>query len=114
MDARLLFLLGALGYMCLELIWRGRTHWSMGLAGGTCVVLLYGVYTHVRMSMFAAFLCAALLVSAVEFLFGFVFNLVLRNGVWDYSSWRFNLYGQVCLPYSLLWGGLGALFYSIL
>ena len=29
-----LFLVGAGGYCLLELLWRGRTHWTMALTGG--------------------------------------------------------------------------------
>ena len=35
-----LFLVGAFAYMGLELVWRQRTHWSMGILGGLCFVEL--------------------------------------------------------------------------
>ena len=35
-----LFLLGGVGYLALELAWRGMTHWSMFWAGGGCLCLL--------------------------------------------------------------------------
>ena len=35
------FAAGGLGYGGLELLWRGRTHWSMLLCGGVCAVLIY-------------------------------------------------------------------------
>ena len=35
----LLFLIGAVGYASIEIIWRGRTHWSMIIAGGLCFIL---------------------------------------------------------------------------
>ena len=35
------FTAGGLGYGGLELLWRGRTHWSMLLCGGVCAVLIY-------------------------------------------------------------------------
>ena len=34
------FAAGGLGYGGLELLWRGRTHWSMLLCGGVCAVLV--------------------------------------------------------------------------
>ena len=38
-----LFCLGALGYGCIELAWRGRTHWTMLLAGGVCMLALWAL-----------------------------------------------------------------------
>ena len=32
------FALGAAGYAALELLWRGRTHWTMALTGGVVLV----------------------------------------------------------------------------
>ena len=94
--------------MAMELVWRGRTHYSMGLAGGLSTALLLGLFAANPMPLWAAFLCGAVLITAVEFLFGFVFNLRLQRGVWDYSGRRLQLFGQICLGYSLLWGVLGA------
>ena len=39
-----LFYLGGTAYMGLELAYRGWTHGSMFLAGGTCFLLLGGLY----------------------------------------------------------------------
>ena len=36
----LLFLTGSCLYPALEMAWRGRTHSSMALAGGVCMVLI--------------------------------------------------------------------------
>ena len=38
-----LFCLGALGFGCIELAWRGRTHWTMLLAGGLCMLALWAL-----------------------------------------------------------------------
>ena len=36
----MLFLLGGTGYVLMELLYRGRSHYSMFLAGGVCFLLL--------------------------------------------------------------------------
>ena len=36
----LLFLIGGRIYTWIELLWRGRTHWSMFILGGLCFVLM--------------------------------------------------------------------------
>lgn len=108
------FLLGGLGYVGLELLCRGRSHPSMFFAGGLGVVLLVSLYGNRELGPVAAFVLGALILSAVEFLFGYVFNLRLKKKVWDYSDLPCNLYGQVCLRYSLLWGTLSLLLYALM
>ncbi len=102
-----LFASGGVGYGVIELLWRGRTHWSMLLAGGLCFVMFAAIaekWRH-RSLVFKAGLCA-LGVTAVEFVFGVIFNIILRKNVWDYSDEPFNVMGQICPLYTLLWGVL--------
>ena len=107
----LLFIIGAVGYAAIEVIWRGRTHWSMMLAGGLCFVIfsLVARWLRGRSILIKAVVCA-IGVTAVEFIFGVIFNLWLGLGVWDYSSMPMNILGQICLPFTLLWGGIAILF----
>lgn len=98
------FAAGAVIYTFLEIIWRGYTHPSMTLAGGICLALIYmwnGVLTDAPMTL--KWLVGALSVTAVEFVIGCVVNLWLNQHVWDYSSIRFNIMGQICLPYFVMW-----------
>ena len=97
------FLLGGCGYALLEVLWRGRTHWTMFLAGGLCFAWLYALATRTALPLFAQCAIGAAIITAVEFLTGCVVNLALKRRVWDYSNRRFNLLGQVCLSYSALW-----------
>lgn len=99
------FTAGFTGYPLLELLWRGRTHWSMALAGGVAGLLLYPLCTKKG----ARLICCktAVVITAVELVFGCVFNLFLRQNVWDYSKKPLNFLGQICLPYSCLWFLLG-------
>ena len=43
------------------------------------------------------------IVTALEFATGCIVNLWLGWDVWDYSNLPFNILGQICLPFSLLW-----------
>lgn len=99
--------------MGMEMVWRGRTHYAMGLAGGLCTVLLIGLFATNPMPVWAAFLWGSAVITAVEFLFGVLFNLRLQKDIWDYSRHRFQLYGQICLGYSLLWGVLGVFLWAL-
>lgn len=96
---------GAAGYASLEILARGHTHWSMALAGGCCLLLMRRISRLHRPVLVQAALCA-LGVTGVEFAFGAVFNLWLRQNVWSYSAMPGNLLGQVCPQYTLLWAGL--------
>ena len=99
-----LFCFGALGYGGLELLYRGRTHWSMLLAGGICMVVLYGLNQKLAHWPLLVRCCAgAGLITGVEFLFGLIFNRWLCLSVWDYSACWGNLLGQICPLYSFLW-----------
>ncbi len=43
-------------------------------------------------------------ITSIELIFGIIFNIFLKKNVWDYSKLPFNLGGQVCARYSILWG----------
>lgn len=94
-------------YMLLELIWRKRTHATMGVAGGFSASILYSLFSKYDFSVLAAYILSLLLISSVEMLAGFILNIKLKLAIWDYGQKRLNLCGQVCLEYSLIWGALG-------
>lgn len=98
----LLFLLGAVGYPLIELLWRGRTHWTMSLAGGVSMVLLL-LISRTSLPLPLMWASGALAITAVEFIIGYVVNLRLGWAVWDYSKLPLNLLGQVCLPFTAVW-----------
>lgn len=98
------FLLGGSAYCTIEVLYRGRTHYSMFFAGG--IILISCIYfdrTHKDTPLWLKCLFGAILITVVEFLFGVVFNLLLHMQVWDYSNMPLNLLGQICLPFTLIW-----------
>ena len=98
-----LFTTGGFSYVGLELLWRGRSHGSMFLAGGSCFLLL-GVLGKRRISAFSRALAGAGIITAVEYVTGLVANRSYQ--VWDYRNLPLNLQGQICLPYTVLWAPL--------
>ena len=97
-----IFLVGGSGYVCLEILWRGRSHISMFLAGGLCFLLL-GKLSAIKPRLPFALRCllGAGIITCVELVAGLIVN---RNyQVWDYRHLPFNYHGQICLIYSLLW-----------
>ena len=107
----MLFSLGALGYGLLELIWRGYTHWSMLTAGGICFAFFGKLEKTLRKSsVFIKALTGGIFITAVEFIYGVIFNIILHKNVWNYSKLPFNICGQICLLYSAFWGLLSIVF----
>ena len=100
------FFLGGILYVILELLYRQRSHFSMFFAGGSAFLLLHALFTRYTLPFFLKPLLGAVLITSVEFIFGYIVNIKMKRGVWDYSGARFNLYGQICLKYSLLWAVL--------
>ena len=98
----LFFLLGGAGYVALEYLWRGRSHGSMFLAGGTCFLLL-GKLNSICSRLFLPLrgLIGAGIITVVELLAGLLFNRDYR--VWDYRHLPVNFRGQICLRFFLLW-----------
>ena len=104
-------MLGAVGYSAMETIWRGHTHWSMAIAGGICFIIFSLVAKNMQgRSIFLKAGVCALGVTAVEFIFGVIFNLWLKMDVWDYSHMPMNLLGQICPMFSLMWAGIALVF----
>ena len=95
-----LFALGGAAYVGVELLWRGRSHGSMSLAGGTAFLLL-GQLGKRKISLPVRALAGSAVITAVELAAGLVFNR--DHGIWDYRQMPLHFQGQICLPYSLLW-----------
>ena len=103
------FALGAAGYAALELLWRGRTHWTMALTGGTVLVGLRRLRRRVHEeSPLSRCLCGAACITAAEYVVGCTVNRHFRLRVWDYSHEFGNVQGQICPKYAVLWTLLAA------
>ena len=101
--------IGGLVYMGIETLWRGYTHWSMGVLGGVCFALI-GLLDEWQdhPPMWLQMLEGAMIVTVLELLVGLVVNRWLGWNVWDYSDMPFNLWGQVCLQFAVAWFFLSA------
>ncbi len=63
-----------------------------------------------KLSLFIKAVIGSLFVTAIELIFGVVFNLILKKNVWDYSKMPLNFLGQICLIYSFFWCLLSVIF----
>ena len=110
----ILFLIGAIGYGTIEILWRGYTHPTMLVAGGVCFCLFYLISQIFKGShLITKALIAAVSVTVVELCFGVIFNLLLDFKVWDYTSVPLNLFGQICLRFSFMWLFLSLVFLPV-
>lgn len=100
-----LFFTGGVIYPTLEILCRGRTDFSMALAGGACLCLIDRICNERLRTMPLSVRCFAGsgVITAVEFGTGVIVNLILKLNVWDYSQMPMNILGQVCMPFSILW-----------
>lgn len=99
-----LFVLGGIAYIEIEILWRGRSHFSMFILGG--MIFLYAGIQNEFESWNRPLWLQVLQVESIillgEFVTGCIVNLWLGLDVWDYSSLPLNFKGQICLPYALL------------
>ena len=106
-----LFVTGGLVYMSLELLWRGCTHWTMGVLGGICFICL-GLINEIlswETPLTLQMLIGSTIITILEFITGCIVNIWLGWNVWDYSNLPLNLLGQICLPFSILWYFISAI-----
>ncbi len=104
-----LFLFGAAGYAVLEILWRGYTHWTMALTGGTVLIGLDSLRRRIRdASPLSRCASGAACITAAEFVVGCTVNRRYRMRVWDYSHELGNIKGQICPKYAALWMALAA------
>lgn len=97
-----LFYLGGCAYVTLELLWRGRSHGSMFVAGGVCFLLI-GQLGRVRprLPLIPRALVGAFIITMVELATGLAVNR--NHQVWDYSGIPGNFLGQICPQFTFLW-----------
>ncbi len=110
----LTFIVSGGAYCGIELMYRARTHYSMFFCSGLSVIILLFIYRQnpaVNPILFG--LCSTAVITALEFIFGVIFNLWLDEGVWDYSNMPLNLFGQICLPFSTIWFVFGIIIYYV-
>ena len=103
--ALVLFLCGAAVYAAMEILWRGFTHWTMAVLGGALFLFLGGLNEWLSwdMPLLLQGFIGAVGVTAAELAAGYILNIRLGLGIWDYSGMPLNFLGQICLPFSLIW-----------
>lgn len=101
----ILFGLGGIFYVIIELLWRGNSHWSMFVLGGLCFLIigLINEQSRGKIPLILQMSISAVIITALEFVTGYIVNIKLDMNVWNYSDLPYNIMGQVCLLYTILW-----------
>lgn len=105
-------LTGGILYFYLEIAFRGFSHYSMFLCGGICFAIIseFGKQVLKNNNIIPVILkimfVGSLVITTLEYITGIIFNVYLGQEVWDYSDLKYNVDGQICAIYSLLWAVL--------
>ena len=86
-----IFSIGACGYGLLEILWRGYTHWSMLWAGGISFLGLSSIAKkRKKAGLFACAVMGSAFITAVELIFGIIFNIILKKKIAMHIVFQFN------------------------
>lgn len=101
----ILGIIGGFTYVLIELLYRGHSHWSMFLVSAFAFISIGLINEFIRwdMELWKQMLIGSGIVTILEFVSGYILNIKLGWHIWDYSNVPFNILGQICLPFSLVW-----------
>ena len=105
-----LWAVGGCIYYLTEIIFRGFSHWTMFVLGGICLdfFTVQGRMVKWEDPMWRQILRCVIFVVSMEFISGIILNKWMNLGIWDYSRLPFQLFGQICLPFAVIFSGFCA------
>ena len=99
-----LFIIGGITYVLIEISYRGYSHISMFIVGGFCFILVSSLNEFpFEMPLVLQMLISCVLITGIELISGVIVNIFFHMNVWDYSLEKFNFLGQICLKASICW-----------
>ena len=77
----------------------------MFILGGICALIIGAINERISwdVSIWKQIVIGEIVVLSLEFITGCIVNIWLKWNIWDYSSLPFNLFGQICLPFAIIW-----------
>ena len=97
-------------YFTLEGIYRipkgGYANIAMLFVGGLCGVLVGSINQipkFYKMAVWKQAVIGTVLTLVVEYISGYILNIKMGLDIWDYSDMYFNLNGQVCFEFAVIW-----------
>ena len=122
------FIFSVFGWI-LELFYRSLTRKKVVNPGFMigCFVPLYGFGAIIMCMVFkllevltpavklsSMFILSAILLTILEYITGIILLKFFNLKLWDYSEYKFNYKGIICLRFSIIWGSLALVFYFYL
>ena len=92
-------------YVTIEVFFREHSHWTMFLLGAICGIIIGKLNDKApwNIPIWLQMIIGGLIVTVLEFIWGYVLNIKLGLGLWDYSNMWGNFMGQICPLFSLAW-----------
>lgn len=75
---------------------------------GALIMLL--TLKHFEFNGAVLFIMAVIILSIWEYIVGLLLEKIFKTKYWDYSNYKFNINGRVCLTNSMFWGLLALIF----
>lgn len=75
---------------------------------GLCILYLIASLNYNKAVLF---FIMAVCMTAIEYIAGILLLKLFKTRLWDYSAMRFNVQGLICPQFSLIWAGMGAVYY---
>lgn len=100
-----LFYLGFSTYITIEVLYRGKSNFLMGICGGLALMILDKLNDHISwdMDILLQGCIGSALITLMEFIIGNLYLIGVLPKMWDYSNVWLNYKGIICLPFSLIW-----------
>ncbi|WP_350345100.1 putative ABC transporter permease [Proteinivorax tanatarense] len=89
---------------------RGFLHGPVCPIYGSSAVFIVMLLSPLKENIFTLFIGGFIIASIMELITGFLLEYLFDTRWWDYSEDKFNLWGYVCLKFSLYWGILTIFF----
>lgn len=106
----IIWLLLGMCYVTIEGIWRipsgGFVNiWMLVVGGlaGLVVGSINQIPKFYNLTVTTQAFIGAISTTIIEFISGIILNKIFDLGIWDYSELPFNIMGQICLPFSIIW-----------
>lgn len=108
LEIMFLFFVGGSVYYTFEIMFRGYSHWTMFVLGGICLCFFWiqGMAVQWKDPLWRQLIRCMIFVTSMEFTTGIIVNKWLKIAVWDYSALPFNLFGQICVQFMIIFSGL--------
>lgn len=71
---------------------------------GIGMILILTFFSSLQESLFFLAVGSAVIATLLEFFTGSIMERLFKKRWWDYSDYKYNLGGYVCIPFSILWG----------